>query len=212
MLDIAPCPAKKPLFRTDDSGWTDAERPAQAGPHHPALPGSDCFQEAARVMAGISLRRLPRMILVATALFCGLLLSGCGGDQYPDNLDFPARTDAIVVNTGQAEPKGFDRPGELPKLILREAPQLREQGAEILDMEMGQDKERLSKLKAEKEPNTERIAELEKTIADWPGLRGQLAGELKKVFGTPAHPKLELEADADSEDESQGAEGGVEAG
>lgn len=135
----------------------------------------------------MSMPRILRTFLVPAApLFSLVLLSGCGDDRYPRDLVFPARSDAIVVDTGKAEPSGFDRPGELSKLVH----ELEEKGGKVLDMDMGQEKEELKKLKAASQPDKEKITELEKRIGEWPKLRADLASQLNKMFGTPAQPTL----------------------
>src|SRR4051794_41378479 len=122
----------------------------------PPFPARERSQEAARVMAGMSMPRLLRMFLFPAPLLCGLvLLSGCGDDRYPSDLVFPARADAIVLEPPKADAKGFDRPGELPKLIN----ELKASGGKVLEMEAGKDK-------------------------DWSKHRAQGEEQLNKVLGT----------------------------
>src|SRR5205823_5401706 len=103
----------------------------------------------------MSMPRVLRTSLGTATIFFGLmLLSGCGDDRYPSDMVFPARTDAIVLEPPKADAKGFDRPGELPKLIN----ELKASGGKVLEIEAGKDK-------------------------DWSKHRAQLDEQLSKVFG-----------------------------
>jgi mono/diheme cytochrome c family protein len=65
----------------------------------------------------INKRLLPPPIF-GLLFFALPLVSGCGGDSYPEDLEYPVRTDPLVVTKGvQEKPTGFDKPGELLKLF-----------------------------------------------------------------------------------------------
>jgi mono/diheme cytochrome c family protein len=100
--------------------------------------------------------------------FVGLLsLSGCQSEGYPENLAYPARTDPLIINTPSSDAPSFDRPGEFPEVLFA-----------------GLNAEERSKLLVyPAKMKEDQRAELEKSLA--------------RVFGTPAHPKVEAGSAAD---------------
>lgn len=90
---------------------------------------------------------------------------GCETDGYPEDMVYPARTDPLVINKPERDAPAIDRPGEYPKILF-----------------VGLTEAERDKL----------LLEPDKVDA---GLRDQLDKQLDKMFGTPAHPKVEGEGD-----------------
>lgn len=90
---------------------------------------------------------------------------GCETDGYPEDMVYPARTDPLVINKPERDAPAIDRPGEYPKILF-----------------VGLTETERDKL----------LLEPDKVDA---GLRDQLEKQLDKMFGTPAHPKVEGEGD-----------------
>lgn len=107
----------------------------------------------------------PRACLFTAVVVC-LCMSGCGTDEYPADLRFPERTDPLILELPQAQPTGFDSPGQfqqrLGDLLALEATGKGGKFVDPLDGEKG--------LK--------------------PADRQQLTDALEKMFGTPSTPWL----------------------
>jgi mono/diheme cytochrome c family protein len=99
-------------------------------------------------------------------------LPGCGGDSYPDALDYPLRTDPIPVELGGNEYLEPDRPGQLPLTSLNEIEDVRNPFYPLY-------------LDKSKKPF---IDPTQLPAAD----QNELRETLDELFGTPAHPKVEL--------------------
>jgi mono/diheme cytochrome c family protein len=99
------------------------------------------------------------------------ILSGCGGDRYPEDLAYPPRTDPLVTKPPDNNPTGFENPGEIfqlledPNYIIFKAGNAKDIIFPGRDPRTG--KERL---------NAQQRDKLEKTLS--------------AVFGTPLSPKL----------------------
>jgi mono/diheme cytochrome c family protein len=99
-------------------------------------------------------------------------ISGCGGEGYPESLDYPVRSDPLIRIRAQpkVEPKGFDKPGELLQVFDNKAhPLLAEKDLVLYPGVDPRD-------------GKEGIA---------PGTRDKLQEELFQLFGTPAEPVVE---------------------
>jgi mono/diheme cytochrome c family protein len=94
------------------------------------------------------------------AAFVLMLVCGCEGEGYPENLSYPARTDPLVVAHAKTDAVSFDRPGEFPNVLF---PQL--DPKELNDLLVYP-----ANLKSDQ--------------------RQQLDQALVTVFGTPAHPTV----------------------
>jgi mono/diheme cytochrome c family protein len=123
------------------------------------------------VMQLSGVRTIKRALLATALLALGLpALSGCDSSGYSPELRYPPRTDPLYVNANAvpgAEPAFPDRPGQLPVLSLTQA----------------------------REPdNPLFIAANENKLLDprdlKPDVRAKLDGDLEKMFGTPAQPKV----------------------
>jgi mono/diheme cytochrome c family protein len=106
-------------------------------------------------------------ILVASTL------PGCGGDVYSEALVYPLRTDPIVLETGGDEFQEPDRPGQLPLYLLKDIEDIRNP---FYPFYIDKDKKGWyidpTKLSANDQ--------------------AELRDALQELFGTPAHPKVEL--------------------
>ena len=90
-----------------------------------------------------------------------LLLPGCESDSYPQDLVYPLRTDPLAINTAEKDAPDYDRPGEFPEVLFAGLSQ--EERAKLLVYP--------SKMNEEQ--------------------RQQLDKALTRIFGTPAHPKVD---------------------
>jgi mono/diheme cytochrome c family protein len=108
------------------------------------------------------------------ALLGLVVLSGCNGDGYPEDLTYPPRTDPLVSKPPDSSPPGFDVPGEI--FHLMEDPNselLKSKSAVILFpvRDPRPDKERQGKPLKDKQRAT-----LNKALGD--------------QFGTPRNPRV----------------------
>jgi mono/diheme cytochrome c family protein len=70
--------------------------------------------EAQRVISGTSVVKVGRRLAWMPALLPALvLLSGCEPDPYPSSMEYPARTDILVLEVGSEEPYTTFGPGQL---------------------------------------------------------------------------------------------------
>lgn len=107
-------------------------------------------------------RRIAQSIVAVTPALLGLLLSGCGYNEYPPDLKYPLRDDVILKETLQPETDpGLDKPGEFPKQ---------------LSIYLTEEKER------------RKLIDPANLKADQ---RQQLDKSLEELFGTPASPKVD---------------------
>jgi mono/diheme cytochrome c family protein len=100
-------------------------------------------------------------------------LGGCGDDSYSEAMFYPVRTDPIILATGGREIPEPDRPGQLPLFSLAEMkddrnPFFGDKDVKFIDTRLT--------------PHG--------TLS--PDDRQELQEVLEEVFGTPAHPKVEL--------------------
>jgi mono/diheme cytochrome c family protein len=110
----------------------------------------------------------------APALLWLVVLSGCNGDGYPDDLTYPPRTDPLVSKPPDSSPPGFDLPGEI--FHLMDDPNsdlLKSKSAVILfpDRDPRPDKEKQGKPLTDKQ-------------------RGTINKALSDQFGTPRNPRV----------------------
>jgi mono/diheme cytochrome c family protein len=89
-----------------------------------------------------------------------LLLPGCGGETYPEDLVYPVRPDPLSVKRPATDAPDIDRPGEFPNVLFAHLP------AELREPLL------LSPAKMTAEQ------------------RNQLKLTLENMFGTPAQPKV----------------------
>jgi mono/diheme cytochrome c family protein len=106
-----------------------------------------------------------RLLIFLPAL---VALAGCGGDFYSETMQYPVRTDPVILGTSGREVPEPDRPGQLPVYSLKDMtdprnPFAEDKGAKYINP-----------------PAMERDD------------RDELQGLLEEVFGTPANPKVEL--------------------
>jgi mono/diheme cytochrome c family protein len=119
------------------------------------------------VIAGFPSKMILRSSVVIVPVFLGLcLLPGCENAGYPEDLDYPLRTDPLVVGTPKEDAPDFDRPGEFPEVLFAGLPA--EEKAKLL----------VSPSKMSEEQ------------------REALDEALTRIFGTPAHPKVDAGSDA----------------
>src|SRR5947209_2449845 len=111
----------------------------------------------ARLAKSVSARALVVGLPLAFVL---MLATGCDTDGYPADLEYPPRTDPLVVGRADRDAQGFDRPGEYPRILFPDLPE--------------QDKDKL--LKDPANMNADQHQELDRILLD--------------LFGTPAHPKV----------------------
>jgi mono/diheme cytochrome c family protein len=97
-----------------------------------------------------------------------LLSSGCGGDDYSESLVYPVRSDPVIMDVPSKEQTEPDRPGQLPLFALKDIDDPRNPWFKNDDLKVKDP----AKLKAED--------------------RQELQDALQDVFGTPAHPTVEL--------------------
>jgi mono/diheme cytochrome c family protein len=104
-------------------------------------------------------------VALVPALFGLVLLSGCGGETYPEDLEYPVRTGLMVVTEPTVKPPDSYEPlGHLDQWLNSVyAQELDEKKNEVVNLDTGLT----------------------------PGDRAQYQQELKKLFGTPASPKVE---------------------
>jgi mono/diheme cytochrome c family protein len=118
------------------------------------------------VTAGLPGKMLRSSVAILTA-FVGLLsLSGCQSEGYPENLVYPLRTDPLPITTPSSDAPGFDRPGEFPEVLFA-----------------GLKPEERSKLLGYPNKMDE-------------GQREELDKALTRIFGTPAHPRVDAGSEA----------------
>src|SRR5439155_25694041 len=119
--------------------------------------------EATRVMVGLPGKTTLRSSVAILPLFLGLLLlSGCAGEGYPENLAYARRTDPLPATPPTKDAPGLDRPGEFPEILFVGLSEKEKEQGKLLDDP--------SKLKADQ--------------------REELDEALSQIFGTPAHPRV----------------------
>jgi mono/diheme cytochrome c family protein len=62
-------------------------------------------------------KRVAPGALFAPAFLALVLLSGCNSDGYPEDLEYPFRTDPLMTKVPSLDAAGFDKPGEYPSLL-----------------------------------------------------------------------------------------------
>jgi mono/diheme cytochrome c family protein len=184
------------------------------------------------VMAGLSSKTAFRIGVALPLLVLGLLiLPGCS-DSYPKDLNYPLRSDPIVVKTPDTPITQIDPPGTQEKWI----DSIPDKGGQLLDPTAGVEKQQLAKVNAilskgnfdlsdedvramglASKPSKEevkaalesrrdtldkRIKAIDQTMAK---VRPQLDKVLKNLFGTPANPKVDLGEDDDNKKIADGA-------
>ena len=95
-------------------------------------------------------------------------LPGCGREEYSESMVYPVRADPLITETSNRELPEPDQPGQLPLFLIKERDDARnpfhnDNALKYVDP---------AKLKVED--------------------REELHEALQEVFGTPAHPKVEL--------------------
>jgi len=186
-------------------------------------------------MAGLSSKTAFRAAAGLPLVLLGsLLLSGCGPDSYPDDLNYPLRSDPIVLKTPAGSPTQLDGPGQLEQWI----DSLPGRGATLLDPTATLEKHQLAKineylnkshfdltddeahavgLTSRPEPDAAKAVldgrrdSLTKTIqstTDTMKTAGPaLDAALKQLFGTPAKPTVALDDPDPKLDEATLAKG-----
>src|SRR5438270_9887847 len=105
-------------------GWNPGDaRPASAGSGDPRMTSGCCLTRAGVVLAGLGFLAL---------------LPGCGdAERYPDTLEYPVRSDWIVIGNPKNQPPGFDYPGRFPLDGLDALPRKydAEKKANVIDVE-----------------------------------------------------------------------------
>jgi mono/diheme cytochrome c family protein len=108
----------------------------------------------------------PKVVRVVPSLVVLVVLSGCGGEKYPEDLRYPGRTDPIVdeLQLPKQDAPDIDRPGEFPQVLFAGL-------------------------------TSEARKPILKDPAAVPAEQRQALNKvLEEVFGTPASPKLAGEA------------------
>jgi mono/diheme cytochrome c family protein len=148
LLDIAPAATKKTIvFR-----WLD--------PHQGGL----------RVVARSSLANAGRTLIVCIPIVLGpVLLSGCGGEGYPDDLEYPVRSGVMVYKASEKAPEGFESLGQLDPVLHG-----------------GLTKDELDKITIDLTPGAGG-----KEAGLKPRDRDEYSKALNNLFGTPAKPKVD---------------------
>jgi mono/diheme cytochrome c family protein len=100
-------------------------------------------------------------------------LPGCGGDVYPESLAYPLRTDPIVLDPGGNEYQEPDRPGQLPLYAVKDMDDLRNPFYALF---------------TDSAKKGWYIDPTKLAASD----QAELRDALEDLFGTPAHPKVEL--------------------
>src|SRR5262245_7029062 len=125
-------------------------------------------------MAPRTLRLARAVPVVVILLLTAFLISGCDPQAYPDDLTYPLRTDPLVISAPTtAQPVGVDPPGTLNELPAK----LEELGGKVL-------------FPNKRPKETDKRKEMDKSLAG-------LDKALKKVFGTPAYPRIKGEIDGE---------------
>jgi len=187
------------------------------------------------VMAGLTKKTAVRAGAAFPLVLLGLLtLPGCG-DSYPKDLNYPPRTDPIVIELPKVQPTYLDAPGQLAHWI----DSIPEKGGRLIDPTAGVEKVQLAKVeehlsksrfdlsdeevhelglasKPEKDSAQEALEarrdslkkRIETITATMKGVAPKLSAVLKDRFGTPAAPKVGVDdADAFGLDTTTLAEG-----
>jgi mono/diheme cytochrome c family protein len=102
-----------------------------------------------------------------------VLLPGCGGDTYSEAMIYPVRVDPIINETPPREVLEPDRPGQLPLFTLKDVEDIR--NPFYTDYK--------DKVATFKVVDPTKLAPVD---------RDELQETLQDLFGTPAHPKVEL--------------------
>jgi hypothetical protein len=112
-------------------------------------------------------------VLLPLLPWVALLLTGCGSDTYPESLEYPRRTDPLVVNAPTSQPFHPNPPCDLKEFNQR-----------ILDLNGKDSGEVLDPKEGEKawEEDPDQYSELLANLYD----------DLYFTFGTPALPKVEV--------------------
>lgn len=167
------------------------------------------------MMAGLSPKAALPLLLLGLAL-----LPGCGSESYPDDLTYPLRTDPIVLKAPDTPISQIDQPGHLEQWIA-ETPakggKLLDPTAAIEKQQLAKVSEYLSKSHFDLTDEEARAAGLASTPskdtakADLESRRDALKKRideietkrkeaapvltktLEQLFGTPAHPKVDLD-------------------
>jgi mono/diheme cytochrome c family protein len=130
---------------------------------------ADSHQGGLRVLARSSLANACRTPLAWIPIVVGpLLLSGCGGEGYPEDLEYPVRSGRMVIKASEKAPEGFEPLGQLDR---------------TLD---GLSKEELDKVTIDLTPQPGQKAE-----GLQPRDRDEYHKALYNLFGKPAKPKVE---------------------
>src|SRR5579871_2147491 len=145
----------------------------------------------------------PRTLTRAGAVLAGvgflILLPGCGDSQrYPDSLEYPVRTDWIVVANPKVQPPSFEYPGRFPLDGIEGLPRKFDPDpkADVIDVEKADAEIQAGRLHLDavqramfEEYKTNNTNLLDPRNIK-PEDRAQFATTLGKLFGTPAHPKV----------------------
>jgi mono/diheme cytochrome c family protein len=62
--------------------------------------------------------RAVRLVGGIVVLFGALLIGGCELDGYPEDLQYPVRTDPLAIKTADKDAPEYDRPGQFPDLFV----------------------------------------------------------------------------------------------
>jgi mono/diheme cytochrome c family protein len=171
-------------------------------------------------MAGLSQKTAFRVGAALHLLLGVLSLSGCT-EGYPEDLDYPLRSDPIVVKTPETPITQLDAPGRLEQWI----DSIPARGGKVLDPTAGVEKRQLARVnehlsksnfdfsdddmhdmgmtsrpdskEAAKKALEDRRDTLQKQIKTIEDTMGQVKGPLHKaltgLFGTPAKPKVDVD-------------------
>jgi mono/diheme cytochrome c family protein len=164
LLDIAPGATKKTIvFR-----WLD--------PHQGGL----------RVLARSSLANVCRTPIVWIPIVLGpVLLSGCGGETYPEDLEYPVRSGRMVISPWDKPLEGFEPLGQLdPMWDDFENTTMDAHDKEALKNKLFLD---LTSREVEREEDGKKVKKSEGLT---PRDREQYQKALADLFGKPAQPKV----------------------
>ena len=102
------------------------------------------------------------LVVIVPLLFALPILSGCELDGYPDDLEYPMRSDPLAVEKPKEDAPAYDLPGEFPKELFVGLPEQQRKDVLLDIADVSQDQRR------------------------------ELNGELIKIFGSPAHPTAKV--------------------
>lgn len=156
-------------------------------------------------MMWIRRRAFALRLAVVFSLLSGLVVTaGCGDmNSYPATMNYPVRSDFIVVSLPKLTPAKFDNPGHMPLDFLASLPRKYDASKKFKVIDFSKIESMIKSGTLKLNDNEKAVLEESKnnnildpralTIAE----RTKIGEILDNVFGTPANPKIKKKTDSD---------------